>query len=249
MPDPPRVTIWNEFRHEREEEKVASIYPEGMHAPIAAHLEEAGCSVRIATLDEAEHGLTEQVLEKTDVLIWWGHMAHEEVSDSVVDRVYQRVIDGMGLIPLHSSHVSKIFVKLMGTSCNLYWRSIGEKERIWVVNPGHPIAAGLGTYFEIPQTEAYGEPFDIPEPDALVFISWFAGGEVFRSGCCYQRGRGRIFYFRPGDQEYPVYYQSEVLQVIKNAVVWAMPRGEISDRSDRITLWSVNRPEPLEPLS
>jgi len=114
-----------------------------------------------------------------------------------------------------------------------------------VVNPGHPIAAGLGDYFEIPHTEAYGEPFDIPEPDTLVFISWFAGGEVFRSGCCYRRGRGRIFYFRPGDQEYPIFHQPEVLQVIKNAALWAAPRRGMDDRDDRTTLWCINPPRSL----
>ena len=227
MPDLPRVTVWNEYRHEREEEEIAAIYPRGMHAPIVDYLRARGFPVRVATMDEPEHGLTDEVLAETDVLTWWGHKAHREVSDAVVDRVYQRVLDGMGLIPLHSSHFSKIFKKLMGASCGLYWRSIGEKERVWVVNPGHPIAEGLGEYFEIPRAEAYGEPFDIPEPDSLVFISWFAGGEVFRSGCCYKRGRGKIFYFRPGDQAYPIYHQEEVLRVIANAALWAAPESGI----------------------
>ena len=169
MPDLPRVTVWNEYRHEREDEPVMAIYPDGMHAPIAKYLTDRGFPVRVATMDEPEHGLTDEVLAETDVLTWWGHRAHQQVSDEIVDRVYQRVLDGMGLIPLHSSHFSKIFKKLMGTSCGLYWRNIGEKERVWVVNPGHPIADGLGEYFEIPHAEAYGEPFDIPEPDALVF--------------------------------------------------------------------------------
>ena len=248
MPDLPRVTVWNEYRHEREEEEIAAIYPRGMHAPIVDYLGGRGFPVRVATMDEPEHGLTDEVLAETDVLTWWGHKAHREVSDAVVDRVYQRVLDGMGLIPLHSSHFSKIFKKLMGASCGLYWRSIGEKERVWVVNPGHPIAEGLGEYFEIPRAEAYGEPFDIPEPDSLVFISWFAGGEVFRSGCCYKRGRGKIFYFRPGDQAYPIYHQEEVLRVIANAALWAAPDSGIDARPDRTTIRGINRPEPLEDL-
>ena len=163
-----------------------------------------------ATLDEPEHGLTDEVLAKTDVMLWWGHMAHGEVSDAVVDKVHQRVLEGMGLIVLHSGHFSKIFKRLMGTTCNLKWREAGEKERLWVVNPAHPIADGLSDYFEIPHTEMYGEPFGIPEPDSLVFVSWFAGGEIFRSGCCYYRGQGKVFYFRPGHETFPIYYQQEV---------------------------------------
>ena len=190
-----------------------------MHAVIADHLSEQGFAVRTATLDEPEHGLTEAVLAETDVLTWWGHIAHDQVSDEIVDRVHERVnAGGMGLIALHSAHYSKIFKKLMGTSCMLKTREADEKERIWVLEQGHPIARGLPEYFEIPQTEMYGEPFDVPAPDTLVFMSWFQGGEVFRSGCCYHRGRGKVFYFRPGHETLPIYYQPEVLQVITNAV-------------------------------
>jgi trehalose utilization protein len=164
------------------------------------------------------------VLAQTDVLLWWGHMAHDEVDDEIVERVRQRIlVEGMGLIVLHSGHFSKIFRRLMGTSCNLKWREAGEKARVWVVEPGHPIAAGLDEYFEIPHAEMYGEHFDIPAPDTLVFITWFQGGDVFRSGCCYQRGRGKIFYFQPGHETYPIYYHPQVLQVINNAVHWAAP--------------------------
>lgn len=221
------VTIWNEYRHETSREDVRNVYPDGLHTPIADHLHSEGITVRVATLDEPEHGLTDAVLADTDVLTWWGHMAHAEVSDEVVNRVQQRVLDGMGLIVLHSGHHSKIFRSLMGTTCNLIWREApgGERERIWVVEPGHPIAAELGPYFEIPHEEMYGERFDIPAPDTLVFLSWFQGGEVFRSGCCYQRGLGKIFYFRPGHEMYPTYRQKEVLQVIANAVKWAAPSG------------------------
>ncbi len=221
-----RVTVWNEFRHERKSEKIAKLYPKGMHGAIADYLnQQPGITARTATLDEPEHGLTEQVLAETDVLTWWGHMAHRDVSDAVVDRVHARVLDGMGIILLHSAHFSKIFKKLMGTTCNLKWREIGEKERLWVVDPSHPITRGLGEYIELPNTEMYGERFDIPQPDELVFISWFAGGEVFRSGCCWHRGRGRVFYFRPGHETYPIYHNPEVLQVIANTCRWAAPTG------------------------
>jgi len=223
MTDSPRVTVWNEYRHEKSHAEVASVYPDGIHGAIARHLRAEGMAVRTATLDEPEHGLTEEVLAQTDVLIWWGHMAHGEVKDEIVGRVCKRVLDGMGLIVLHSGHLCKIFKKLMGTTCDLKWREIGEKERLWVVEPGHPIAEGLGEYFEIPHAEMYGERFDIPAPDTLVFISWFQGGEVFRSGCCYQRGKGKVFYFRPGHETYPIFYQPEVLRVLTNAVRWAAP--------------------------
>ena len=217
------VTVWSEFRHEKRNAEIGKIYPDGIHGAIAQGLEKEGFTVRTATLDEPEHGLTEDVLNQTDVLTWWGHMAHGEVQDEIVDRVHARVLDGMGLIVLHSGHFSKIFKKLMGTTCDLKWREADEKERMWVVEPGHPIAEGLGEYIEIPKAEMYGERFDIPAPDTLIFVSWFEGGEVFRSGCCYHRGKGKIFYFRPGHETYPIYYQAEVRRVIVNAVRWAAP--------------------------
>ena len=222
-----RVTVWNEGVHEKTHESVRAVYPNGIHEVIASGLKEHGIeNVVTATLEEPEHGLTDEVLENTDVLTWWGHMAHAKVSDEVVEKVYKRVVlGGMGLIVLHSAHFSKIFKKLNGTTCNLKWREAAENERIWVVNPGHPITAGLGDYFEIPHEEMYGEYFDIARPDELVFVSWFKGGEVFRSGCCFHRGRGKVFYFRPGHETYPTYYQKEVRLVIANAVQWCAPSG------------------------
>ncbi|RCX16449.1 trehalose utilization protein [Fontibacillus phaseoli] len=218
-----KVTVWNEFRHERHNEQVKAIYPQGIHMAIANHLNtQEGLEARTAVLDDPEHGLTDEVLNQTDVLLWWGHLAHDEVSDEIVEKVRQKVQDGMGLIVLHSGHASKIFRALMGTNTgSLKWRSDGEKERIWVIEPSHPIAKGLGEYIEIPKEEMYGERFEIPAPDELIFISWFEGGEVFRSGCCYKRGLGKVFYFRPGHETFPIYHQPEVLQVIANGVQWA----------------------------
>ena len=221
MADTPRATVWNEYRHERTDEEVAKIYPDGIHGALAAALRDGGLEVRTATLDEPEHGLTEEILDATDVLLWWGHTAHEEVADEVVERVHERVLAGMGLIVLHSGHFSKIFRRLMGTSCDLKWRH-DDHERIWVVAPGHPVAEGLGEYIEL-EEEMYGEPFDVPPPEKLVFVSWSGGGEVFRSGCCYSRGRGRIFYFRPGHETNASYHNPDVRRVIRNAVRWAAP--------------------------
>ncbi len=224
MADTIRITVWNEFRHEKTNEQIASLYPDGMHGAIAKHLaSHPDFEVRTATLDEPDHGLTDEVLAATDVLTWWGHMAHGEVSDEVADKVVARVLDGMGLIVLHSGHFSKPFRRLMGTSCDLKWREIGEKERLWVVEPGHPIVQGIGEFIELEHAEMYGERFDIPAPDTLVFVSWFQGGAVFRSGCCYHRGKGKVFYFRPGHETYPIYYHAGVLKVIANACRWAAP--------------------------
>ncbi|NQU43960.1 ThuA domain-containing protein [bacterium] len=220
-----RVTIWNENVHENRDEKVKEIYPDGMHAVIKAHLDKQGdMETRVATLDMPEHGLTQEVIDSTDVMTWWGHCAHAKVEDEIVERVKKRVLEGMGLIVLHAGHNSKIFHHLMGTNCSLKWREVGEKERLWNVEPAHPITEGIGEYFELPHTEMYGERFDIPTPDKIIFISWFQGGEVFRSGCTWERGHGRIFYFRPGHETYPIYYNENVMRVISNAVRWANPR-------------------------
>lgn len=214
------ITIWNEFRHEQESEDVQAVYPNGIHHVIASFLTDDHI-VTTATLDEPQHGLTDDVLAQTDVLIWWGHKVHEEVDEEVVEKVKQKVLEGMGLVVLHSGHFSKIFKSLMGTSCDLKWREADEKERLWVVDPRHPIAEGIDSYFELEKEEMYGEHFDIPSPDETVFISWFEGGEVFRSGATFKRGNGKIFYFRPGHETYPTYYNVNVQKVIKNAVKWA----------------------------
>ncbi|NGM67730.1 trehalose utilization protein ThuA [Natronolimnobius sp. AArcel1] len=224
-----RVTVWNENVHEQESDDVAERYPDGIHGAIAAFLEEAGFETQTATLQEPDHGLTEDVLAETDVLVWWSHCANHELSDEVATRVVDRVHNGMGFVPLHSAKNSKPFKRLLGTTCNIKYRHGGETERLWAVDFGHPIVDGLPESFEIPETEMYGEPYDVPEPDRTVFISWFEGGEVFRSGLCYRRGRGRIFAFRPGHEEYPIYYQVEVQRVIENAVHWAAPNEGAAD--------------------
>ena len=218
-----RVTIWNEFLHEKRSETVRSIYPDGIHTAISDFLRSDDIIVRTATLEDEECGLTQDVLDNTDVLIWWGHMGHNEVPDEVVARVKESVLKGMGFIGLHSAHHSKIFKALMGTSCNLGWREDGDLERIWTVNPAHPIAQGIGRYFELPHVETYAEPFGIPEPDEVVFMGWYEGGELFRSGCTFHRGNGRIFYFQPGHETYPIFYDKNVQTVIRNAVYWAKP--------------------------
>jgi len=243
MNDTINVTVWNEFRHEKSNEAVAKVYPDGMHAVIAKSLSSnADINARTATLDEPEHGLTAEVLGNTDVLTWWGHCAHAEVKDEIVDRIQKRVLEGMGLIVLHSGHFSKIFKRLLGTNCSLKWREVAEKERLWNLEPGHPITEGIGEYIELPNTEMYGERFDIPTPDKLIFVSWFEGGEVFRSGCTWERGHGRIFYFRPGHETYPIFHNEQILKVITNAVRWGAPM--IIQNADKCA-----NAEPLETIS
>lgn len=223
---PLQVTVWNEFVHERKEKAVREIYPEGIHGAIAAALRNSpGLDVRTATLDQPAQGLPTDLLDETDVLVWWGHVAHDQVDDALVERIQQRVLAGMGLVVLHSGHHSKIFKRLMGTGCDLLWREAGERERVWVVNPSHPIAAGIGDCIEIEHSEMYGEPFTIPAPDELIFVSWYEGGEVFRGGCTWQRGAGRIFYFSPGHETYPIYHHPDVQRVIANGIHWARPQG------------------------
>lgn len=220
-----RVTVFNEYVHERNEAKVREVYPNGIHGAIAQALGGIeDITVKCVTMDMPENGLPQQLLDETDVLIWWAHLAHNQVSDEVARRVQRRVLDGMGFVALHSAHASKPFSLLLGTrSPVLRWRENDEQQRVWCVSPGHPIAAGLGESFVIPKDETYGEYFEIPAPDELVFISWFSGGNVFRSGCCWKRGAGKIFYFQGGHETYPIYYQTEVKRVIQNAVRWAAP--------------------------
>tara|TARA_A100001037_G_scaffold186882_1_gene167343 strand:+ start:11232 stop:11894 length:663 start_codon:yes stop_codon:yes gene_type:complete len=216
-----KVTVWNEFIQEKTDPPVAAVYPEGIHTVISEFLKSDGFDVDTAVLEEKDHGLSEQILEQTDVLIWWGHKAHGDVDEKIVDKIQSRILNGMGLIVLHSAHFSKIFKRMMGTTCALgSWREDGKRERVWVIDPTHPISNGIDKYFDIPKTEMYGERFDVPAPDELVFISSFEEGEVFRSGCCYKRGLGKIFYFRPGHETYPIFFQPEVQQVIKNAIKW-----------------------------
>jgi len=243
-----RALVWGENVHERANKVVAEVYPGGMHQCIADVLQaDPNITASTATLEQPEHGLTEEVLARTDVLLWWGHAAHGKVDDAIVERVATRVWQGMGLIVLHSAHFSKIFKRLMGTPCALKWREAGERERLWVVNPRHPIAAGLPEYFELENEEMYGEPFSVPEPMETVFISWFQGGEVFRSGLTYRRGAGNIFYFRPGHETYPTYHDATVGRVLRNAVTWAHnPLPAIADPTEAPNVPVDKALEPIE---
>ena len=219
-----RVTAWNEFRHERSNEYVKSIYPDGIHGLIKQFLETRDdIEVTLAALDDPENGLPDEVLDNTDVLIWWGHMAHHEVPDALVEKIRHRVYTkGMGLIVLHSGHHSKVFRQVVGTNGNLSWGR-DQKEIVWNLLPSHPIAAGIPDHFTLETEELYCEPFYVPQPDSLVFGSWFEDGFIFRSGLCYLRGAGKVFYFQPGHESCPSYHNKYVQKIITNAVRWAKP--------------------------
>ena len=221
-----QVTVWNEFRHEKTDERARQVYPEGLHKVIADAIGKGmRFTTRLAALDDPEQGLPEDILNSTDVLVWWGHAAHAEVKDELVERIACRVRDGMGLIVLHSGHYSKAFRRPMGTGCRSKWWMGNDRERIFTVMPGHPIAQGLPEFFELPVEEPYCEHFNIPTPDELVFISWFSGGAVLRSGCRYHYGSGKIFYFQPGHEAFPTYYDPNIRKVLVNAAAWAAPTG------------------------
>lgn len=243
-----RVTVWNENVHEQENKVVASVYPKAIHGTIAAALNaDPEITATTATLQEPEHGLTEEKLAQTDVLFWWGHRAHGDVADEVVERVCNAVWSGMGMVFLHSAHFSKPFKRLMGAPCNLTWREAGERERLWVTSRNHPIAAGLPNHFELEHEEMYGEPFGVPEPLETVFVSWFAGGEVFRSGLTYKRGAGSVFYFRPGHETYPSYHDANVQRVLLNAAKWAYnPAPRVADPNVAPNVPVAEALEPIE---
>lgn len=220
-----RVIVWNENVHEQEMPEVQKLYPKGIHGALADALSKCPeLGISTATLQEEEHGLSQARLDECDVLLWWGHAAHGEVKDEVVARVRERVLQGMGLIVLHSGHFSKIFRSMMGTSCALQWREANEKEIIWTVNPSHPIAERVPAHFELEQEEMYGEPFVVPEAEETVFMGWFQGGNVFRSGLVYRRGAGRIFYFQPGHETHPSFHNPHVGQILRNAAHYVAPK-------------------------
>lgn len=226
-----RVTIWNEYRQENENNenaiKIRAIHPKGIHETIAEFLSVyPELEIKTATLDMPDCGLSEPVLNETDVLVWWAHVAHEDVPDDLVERIHQRILKGMGFIALHSAHMCKVLQRTLGTSGSLQWRE-GDFCRVWNLAPTHPIAFGIPSYFELPEEEMYGEYFDIPKPDDVVFTSWFSGGEVFRSGCTWGRGYGKVFYFQPGHETNCSYQNEYVQKVIYNAIKWANPSIKI----------------------
>ena len=237
-----RVLVWNEFRHEKCNEKVRAIYPEGMHKVIGDFLKSDDISVRLACLDDENCGITKEILDETDVIIWWGHCHHAEVPDEVAAMVRDAVHAGMGAIFLHSAHHSKPFRFLMGTPCNLCWRETGDSENLWVIEPSHPIMKGIDRVITLPHEETYGEPFSIPTPDKLLMIGSYSGGEVFRSACLFDRGNGKVFYFQPGHETFPTYHIPEVQTIIRNAVYYVAPTYRETPTCPHVRLLSDDEP-------
>lgn len=260
-----RVTLWYEYVQERGEiarelysggteegylalcrhlkenaEKIREVYPDGLMNTLKAYLEQdPELSLTQTDFFMPEYGLTEELLDRTDVLVYWSHVLQDELPDEIAMRIVRHVQKGMGFVPLHSAHKSKPFMYLLGTSGCLSWRE-GDFCRVWTASPAHPIAEGIPEYFELPEEEMYGEPFDIPKPDDNIFISWFRGGEVFRSGCTWTRGYGRIFYFQPGHETSPSYHNPVVQRIIRQGIHWAAP---VAWRADFTCPNRLNKPE------
>lgn len=224
-----KITVVCEHNPGMESEEGRRAYPEGLGNCLCDLLRETGADVTLVRADETGAALTDEVLGGTDVLFWWGHWYHKQVDDALVEKVAARVHGGMGMVFLHSAHDSKPFKRLLGTTCSLRWREDGERERLWCVSPGHPIARGLGEFIDIPQEEMYGEYFDIPTPDELVYVGWFEGGEVFRGGCVFRRGRGKLFYFNPGHETYPTYRLPAVRTLLRQAAAYVAPAEGVGE--------------------
>ncbi len=248
MADKVRVLVWDENPPHAPKE----LYPDGIRGAIAAGLHElAGTTIeaKTANLDEPEQGITEEALATTDVLCWWGHARHGEVSEETARRVFEAVHErGLGLIILHSGHYSKILQWTLASPGHLKggWRVAEppDTEEITVCAPKHPIAQGVAD-FVLDKEEMYGAPFDVPAPQALVFQSYFPlGGEYFPCGICFTVGKGktegftsgpgkgvgegegagRVFYFRPGHETFGTYFNENVKLILKNAVNWCARR-------------------------
>lgn len=224
-----KVTVWSEGLPEREVHAVKS-YPNDINNAIAAFLRndpDLEITVRDISMDEC--GLSQEIIDNTDVLVYWSHLYNNKVPDEVANRIVSAVLQrGMGFMPLHSGLFCKAGSMLLG-KCGAggKYRECGERARVWVINRAHPITAGLeDDWFDIEYDEMYGEPFGVPTPDELIFITWFQGGEVLRSGMTWNRGAGKVFYFQPGHEEWPIYTENKYVQkVITNAVKWLKPAG------------------------
>ncbi len=237
------VVIWNEYRHEKTDEEVRALYPNGLHAVIKEFLDvNEDMEVSLAALDDPDQGLPDERLETIDVLVWWGHLAHSEVDDALVKKIQKRVYLGkMGFIALHSGHHSKPFKAIVGTNGNLSWGR-NQKEIMWTLMPSHEIAAGIPDHFLLESEELYSEPFGIPQPDALVFGAWFEDGHIMRAGACFHRGAGKVFYFQPGHETCRSFFNSYVQRIITNAIRWAKPNDfgyEIKDTCPHIKIATV----------
>lgn len=219
----PCVVVWSEGTAPKE------VYPNDINGAIAEGLKELkGWEVVVANLSDPNQGLPDELLNRADVLIWWGHQRHDQVKDPLVSKIVKRVKeDGMGFISLHSSHFAKPNKALMGTACS--WGAyVGDSTtlKVTVKDPGHPIAKGVKE-FTIVHNERYSDPYAVPTPQSVVFegIATLKDGKVDPSqqGFTWQIGKGKMFYFQPGHETNPVFYDANVGRIMINAVQWAAP--------------------------
>jgi trehalose utilization protein len=214
---PLRVRVWCEGTAPR------AVYPNDVDGAVADHLAKSpGVDVRRARLADPSAGLADEALDATDVLIWWGHLRHDEVPGARAEAVVKRVRAGkLGLIALHSSCASKPFKALMGMSCEPGgWREDGRPEHVKVVAPDHPIARGV-VPFTIPRSDMFAEPFEVPNPEAVVLVSSWDRGESVRSGLTWTIDKGRVVFLRTGHDAFPVLFHPSVRQVLANSTLWA----------------------------
>ncbi len=244
MTDTVIFLVWDENKKSVPTE----VYPSNIRGAIADALnvsEVVNIVAATACLDDDHQGITADVLRNIDVLIWWGHARHDEVTDETAELVRSAVHnDGLGFLPLHSAHYSKPFKAVLSANGHLKggWRendNPADTEEITVAAPKHPIAEGI-VGFTIDQEEMYGAPFDVPPYQVVVFQSYFpTGGEYFPSfattvgkgidpafasgsgnGANQGEGAGRVFYFRPGHETFPTYHLPVVQKILRNAVLW-----------------------------
>ncbi|MFH1372026.1 MAG: ThuA domain-containing protein [Planctomycetota bacterium] len=218
------VVVWSEGTAPK------NVYPNDICGAIAEGLKELkDWDVVEARLSDPNQGLPDELLNRADVLIWWGHKKHNQVRDGLVDKIVSRVKDeGMGFISLHSSHFARPNIKLMGTPCS--WKEyLGDSNtlKITVKDPNHPIARGVED-FTIYHDERYSEPYAVPQPLAVVFEGTYTldngGTDTSRQGLTWEIGKGRVFYFQPGHETNPVFFDPNIRRIISNAVEWAAPK-------------------------
>ena len=215
-----KALVWSEFTEPKD------VYPKGIHGDIAAHLNAGGeVEAKVVQLADPDQGVSDADLEWADVLLWWGHKHHGKVTDETIGRIVKAVKEGgMGYFAIHSAHYSRGLIALLEDKCGLGGVGDGGAETVSVVAPDHPIAKGVKD-FVIPRVEYFIEPFTVPEPEAVVFRSTYEKTDGwFRTGCCWTVGKGRVFYFRPGHETYPIIRQPEVQKCIYNGALWAAKR-------------------------
>jgi trehalose utilization protein len=212
-----RVLLWSEQTEPRD------VYPTGISGALADHLNQhKEFEAKTAKLDDPDAGVGEAALAETDVLVWFGHKKHGAVPDDAVERVVKHIRErGMGFVGLHSTHFAKPLKKALNdTGAWSSYKNFGQPEQMWVVLPKHPIAKGLKD-FTIPKEEIYTEPFEVPEPEAVIVEGTWPSGHRNRECMVWTLDKGRFVYIRAGHEDYPIYFMPEMQTLVRNGVLWA----------------------------